>query len=142
MTASPTCNHCRLDRFICAVSLLMRTHSGSDSGIQDDTGAIAIESPPNGLGAGQLADVQARKTHAYDPATGLASVALAEFRVSARNLPQREKSGTRVQLTAVIHSISKDEYGAPVVAVGDSGFELRHSYRRIPRIWFLTQKFF
>jgi len=106
--------------------------------IQDDTGAIAIESPPNGIGAGQLADVQARKTHAYDPATGLASVALADFRVSAkthrrplptpapatlRNLPQKERSGTRVQLTAVIHSISKDEYGSPMIAVGELGYE-------------------
>jgi hypothetical protein len=106
--------------------------------IQDDTAAIAIEFPPTGIEAGQVVQVEARKTHVYNPLAGLASLALPVFELQApsstavcqrrqkqrlSSLPPKEKNGIRVQLTGVIHYIGRDDSGLLAMAFGDSGYE-------------------
>jgi hypothetical protein len=105
---------------------------------QDETGAVAIDSAPVGIEAGQVVRVDARTTRAYKTATPLPSVGLTDVRVSPTrhhgslpdpvtlslgNLLQKDTSGVRVQLTGVVHSFTKDESGLPVMAFGDSASE-------------------
>ncbi|HZP17497.1 MAG TPA: EAL domain-containing protein [Terriglobales bacterium] len=109
--------------------------------IQDQTAAIAIPVNPARLGihAGQTVEVEATKTQPYDPVLGLSSIRLTEFGVSPSRfamampdpaeaslstLPEKDKNGIRVRVTAVVHAFLHDSAGYTEVDLGDAGREL------------------
>jgi len=108
--------------------------------LQDDTGAIAINEPPGTLGidAGESITVEATKTAHYDAVLGPSSVALKNVKViSSRrhvtlplppfvalaDLPEGEKSGTRIQTTAIVRGISMDSHSRAHLAIAEFGDE-------------------
>ena len=108
--------------------------------IQDDTGAVAINEDPRrfGLQVGQAARVEATKTRPYDPVTGASSVALKNVKVrpaskrlrlpsppvvSLRTIPDRERTGARIQVSGVVRRVTRDELGRAQLSLGASGQE-------------------
>ena len=73
--------------------------------VQDETGAIAVDKDPGSAGMhfGDVVLVQTTKTHAYDPALGVPSLGLTDFRIdrNAGRLP------LPVPATAVIPALSE-----------------------------------
>ena len=115
--------------------------SGKRFWIQDDTGALAIAQDPvtSGIQAGELVVIEARKTHAYDPLAGLASVGLNDSKIVAiqghkemphpitatlKTLPLKEKNGIRVQLEGVVHRATRDANGQIQMWIGQSEQEV------------------
>jgi diguanylate cyclase (GGDEF)-like protein len=109
--------------------------------IQDDTGAIAIDRDPRVLNihAGETIDLAGAKSSPYSPLVGPSSVQLTKIEVyrakhqnalpapalaSIRTLPEKSKIGIRVQLTGVIHQISRDALGHDQITLGESGQEI------------------
>jgi diguanylate cyclase (GGDEF)-like protein len=114
--------------------------AGKSFWIQDDTGAVEIPEDPGKVGVrvGQLIRVQATKVHAYDPLIGYSSVALKDVKVrlskkhvqlpapvvsSLRAFSKNEKTGIRVQLSGVVHRVTRDELGRMHLVFGDMGRE-------------------
>src|SRR5579863_1210141 len=110
--------------------------------LQDETGAIAINQNPiaTDTRVGDVLLVEMRKTHVYDPTVGSSSLGLSDFKVdrSRRNAPlplpvkvtiptlsEEAKTGIRVTVEGVIHSISAGGNGLAQVYVGDQGQEVQ-----------------
>ena len=108
--------------------------------LQDDTGTIAIEEPPGILGikTGESITVEATKTAHYDAVLGPSSVALKNVKVIftrgrvllqqppfvvPANLPEGDKSGTRIQTTAIVRGISTDSHSRVHLAMAEFGDE-------------------
>ncbi len=109
--------------------------------IQDETGAapIAMNSDPAGLRIGETVSVEATKTSRYDRLRGpvsaglehvqvrptLAKVKLPQpFPVALENFPTPDKNGTRVQITAIVRSASRDALGRAHLSIAGSGREI------------------
>ncbi|MGA9672796.1 MAG: EAL domain-containing protein [Terracidiphilus sp.] len=110
--------------------------AGNRFWIQDDTGAIEIKHPPGfpGVHPGESILIEATKTAHYDPARGPNSVALENVRlvsirgrvslpqpafVVSANLPEGEKSNTRIQTSAIVRSISMDSESRAHLAIAE-----------------------
>ena len=108
--------------------------------IQDDTGAVAIEEDPHrfGLRPGHSVHLAGTKTRPYDPLLGPTSVELRSVRItpsktdlqmpapanaSLRALPDRHKTGLRIQLTGVVRQVIRDDLGRVQLAFGEAGQE-------------------
>lgn len=106
--------------------------------LQDDTGAIAIKEPPGilGVNAGESITVEATKTAHYDAVLGPSSVALKNVKVifthgrvllqqppfvAPTDLPEGNKSGTRIQTTAIVRGISTDPHSRARLAIAEFG---------------------
>jgi diguanylate cyclase (GGDEF)-like protein len=106
--------------------------------LQDDTGAIAIKEPPGilGVNAGESITVEATKTAHYDAVLGPSSVALKNVKVifthgrvllqqppfvAPTDLPEGNKSGTRIQTTAIVRGISTDPHSRAHLAIAEFG---------------------
>ncbi len=102
--------------------------------LQDETGAVAIKEPPGipGINSGESITIEATKTARYDAVVGPSSVDLENVKVifkgrrvplspppfvAPADLPDGEKSGTRIQTTAIIRGISTDSYSRPHLAI-------------------------
>jgi diguanylate cyclase (GGDEF)-like protein len=102
--------------------------------LQDDTGAVAIKEPPRieGINTGESVAIEATKTAGYDAFLGPGSVDLENVKVSftgrrvplpnppfvvPADLPDGEKSGTRIQTTAIVRGISTDSFSRPHLAI-------------------------
>ena len=110
--------------------------------LQDESGAIAINQDPKLADAhlGDVVSVEMRKTHGYDPAVGLSSLGLNDFKVnrSRRNAPlpipakaaiptltQQAKTGIRVTVEGVVHGAFAKGTGMVQVSLGDEGQEVQ-----------------
>ena len=110
--------------------------------LQDETGAIAVNQDPRltDTHLGDAVQVEMRKTHPYDPAAGLSSVGLVDFKVdrSRRNAPlplpaklaipnlsQQANTGIRVAVEGVVHGASDKGNGLVQVVLGDQGQEVQ-----------------
>ncbi len=110
--------------------------------LQDETGAIAVNQDPRltDTHLGDAVQVEMRKTHSYDPAAGLSSVGLVDFKVdrSRRNAPlplpaklaipnlsQQANTGIRVTVEGVVHGASDKGNGLVQVVLGDQGQEVQ-----------------
>ena len=108
--------------------------------LQDDTGAIAVNEPPGILGVdtGESITVEATKTAHYDAFLGPSSVALKNVKVIVTrgrvplqrppfvvpaDLPEGEKSGTRIQTTAIVRGVSTDSHSRAHLAIAEFGDE-------------------
>jgi diguanylate cyclase (GGDEF)-like protein len=106
--------------------------------LQDDTGAIAIKELPGilGVNAGESITVEATKTAHYDAVLGPSSVALKNVKiifthgrvllqqppfVAPTDLPEGNKSGTRIQTTAIVRGISTDPHSRAHLAIAEFG---------------------
>ena len=108
--------------------------------LQDDTGAVAIKERPGMEGiepgesieTGESIEVVATKTASYDAFLGPGSVDLENVEVSFTgrrmdlpkpsfvmplDLPDGEKSGTRIQTTAIVRGISTDSFSRPHLTI-------------------------
>lgn len=109
--------------------------------IQDETGALPIQTDPVGAGVrvGENVAVDATKTTCYDRRLGPASVGLEHvqvhstamrvklphpFPVTLANFPTSEKNGVRVQTTAVVEQASLDGAGRVHLSVANDGPEI------------------
>lgn len=108
--------------------------------VQDDTAAVPIAADPNvlNLKTGQAVLIDANKTRPYNPLVGLDSVGLTNIHITPlrkhalpapvmatlTTLPEKEKDGMRVQITAVVHTISTDKSGLMLLAIGDAQREI------------------
>src|SRR5665213_1609996 len=109
--------------------------------LQDDTGAIVVNLDPalSGVHFGDAVQVAIRKTHAYDPTIGNSSLGLTDFTVdrSRRNAPpplpanaaiptlsEQAKTGIRVTVEGVVHSVNATRNGLVQVDLGDEGQEV------------------
>ena len=138
MTVLPTYNQYRLDRFICAVSLLMRTHSGSDSGSRTTLERSRLSHRRMGLELGNSPTFRLARLMLTIPRPGWRALLWLNFGSAPRSsadLCQRQ----RLQLSGIFHKekrvgrafnsprsstpYQKMSMESPVVAVGDSGFE-------------------
>ena len=110
--------------------------------LQDETGAIAVNQDPRltDTHSGDAVQLEMRKTHPYDPAAGLSSVGLVDFKVdrSRRNAPlplpaklaipnlsQEANTGIRVTVEGVVHGASDKGNGLVQVVLGDQGQEVQ-----------------
>src|SRR5208283_1555454 len=110
--------------------------------LQDETGAVAINQDPalQGVEFGQALLVSMRKTRAYDPAVGLSSLGLTDFRVersrsnaplpspvatSIPTLSEEAKNGIRITAEGVVHGASPKGNGIVEVDLGDEGDEVQ-----------------
>jgi diguanylate cyclase (GGDEF)-like protein len=108
--------------------------------VQDDTGAIAIDEPPGipSIHVGESIAVEAIKTTHYDALLGPSSVALKHVKVASirgqaplpqsplvalSDFPIGDKSGTRIQTTAIVLSISTDTHLRVHLTIAESGSE-------------------
>ena len=108
--------------------------------LQDDTGAVEIKEPTGIPGintdesveAGESIAVEATKNASYDAFLGPGSVDLENVKISLAggrvslpkppfvvpaDLPDGEKSGTRIQTTAIVRAISTDSFSRPHLAI-------------------------
>ena len=109
--------------------------------VQDSSGAIVINESPAwaGLKAGDTVAICGTKTRRYDPAQGPSSNGLqkieirrvrsavqipAPLPVTIRTFPGQAKAGTRVQLTAIVRAVSRDEYGRTDIVLAKTGSEV------------------
>lgn len=109
--------------------------------IQDESGAILINQDPTeaGIHFKQLVQIEAKKTHPYDPQLGFGSVVLTGFRITVvkargelpppapatiQAFPEKEKNGIRVTMRGVLHSVSYRKDGLAVATLGTSGQEV------------------
>ena len=110
--------------------------------LQDETGAIVINLDPKLVDAhfGDLLVVQMRKAYTYDPTVGISSLGLTDFKVERkqRNAPlpspakgdlqtlsEEAKTGIRVKVEGVVHSVSAKGSGLLQVYIGDKGREIQ-----------------
>ena len=117
-------------------------HANKRFWLQDETGAIVInqDSELADVRFGDALLVEMKKTHAYDPAIGVSSLALTDFRVnrSQRNaslptaenasiatLSEEAKTGIRVTIEGVVHDASANVNGLAQVYLGDKGHEVQ-----------------
>jgi len=106
--------------------------------VQDNTGAISFDQDPHAVGvrAGQTVRVVATKASSYNPLAGPKSVGLKDAHIAVtkpslplpapviatlRTLPDKEKSGMRVQLTGVVRRVIRDNWGRLQLEFGESG---------------------
>ncbi len=109
--------------------------------LQDKSGAIAVNLDPalTGMQFGDDLQVEMRKTRAYDPTIGNSSLGLTDFKVvrSRRNAPlplsanatvptlsEQAKTGIRVTVEGVAHSVNATRNDLVQVDIGDEGQEL------------------
>lgn len=109
--------------------------------IQDETGAIAIDQDPRSLSihTGQTVMIVGQKRRPYSILNGPSSIKLSISKlsvvssrsslpepllVSLKTLPRKDKTGVRIQLTGVIHTVALDSNGQTQLSLGDSGQEV------------------
>jgi hypothetical protein len=109
--------------------------------LQDETGAIIVNQNPAlaDVHFGDGLQVEMKKTHAYYPTIGNSSLGLTDFKVlrSRKNAPlplsataaiptlaEQAKTGIRVTVEGVAHSVNGTRNGLVKVDVGDEGQEV------------------
>lgn len=109
--------------------------------IQDDTGALVVDADPRGYGlrAGQSAILTGTKILPHDNPSKYASIELKNLEVlqtrlpfdlpppvavSLRTLPDKEKTGIRIQVNGIIRRIHPDDQGRVQFNLGDSREEV------------------
>ena len=117
-------------------------HANKRFWLQDETGAIVInqDSKLADVRFGDALLVEMKKTHAYDPAIGISSLALTDFRVnrsqrsaslptpenaSIATLSEEAKTGIRVTIEGVVHDALANGNGLARVYLGDNGHEVQ-----------------
>src|SRR5665213_600660 len=118
--------------------------------LQDGTGAIAINQDPASAGVhfGDAVLLGMKKTHAFDPATGFASLGLTDFEVESSRkhaslplpvkttipaLSEAAKNGIRVTVGGTVHGISAKGNNVVQVDVGGDGREVQAHVPGNPR---------
>jgi diguanylate cyclase (GGDEF)-like protein len=109
-------------------------HSGQRFWVQDETGALQLNSLPEGLVPGQVVRIHADATQVSPTANGLPVPQLTNVQIHGtrqhKALPvpvpevfrdsQKIFSGVRMRLTGVVRSFSKNASGATVMTLGNS----------------------